>query len=87
MARCGKFGCAALGRRSRNVLLALTFALLASPLAAQTQDPRAAWNPHLHLTRNKHDRSLNRAAGIDPKAVVSRTGFHRRWVHTLGRRK
>jgi len=42
MARCGKFGCAALGRRSRNVLLALTFALLASPLAAQTQDPRAA---------------------------------------------
>jgi hypothetical protein len=39
MARCGYFGCAAHGRRLRGVL-ALTFALLASPVAAQTQDPR-----------------------------------------------
>jgi hypothetical protein len=41
MARCGKFGCAARGRRWRSILV-LTFALLASPLAAQTQDPRTA---------------------------------------------
>ena len=41
MARCGYFGCAARGRRLRGILV-LTFALLASPLAAQTQDPRAA---------------------------------------------
>jgi len=41
MARCGKFGCAARGRRLRCVLLVLTFILPASPLAAQTQDPRA----------------------------------------------
>ena len=41
MARCGKFGCAARGRRWRGILI-LTFALLAGPLAAQTQDPRAA---------------------------------------------
>jgi hypothetical protein len=39
MARCGKIGFAAWGLR--RVLLALTFALLASPLAAQNQDPRA----------------------------------------------
>jgi hypothetical protein len=41
MARCGSFGCAARGRRLRSVLIALTFAFLASPLAAQPQDPRA----------------------------------------------
>ena len=42
MAHCGTSGCAARGRHSRCVLLALTLAFLASPLAAQTQDPRAA---------------------------------------------
>jgi hypothetical protein len=41
MARCGYSGWAAGGRRLRGILV-LTFALLASPLAAQTQDPRAA---------------------------------------------
>jgi hypothetical protein len=41
MARCGYFGCAGHRPRLRNTLV-LTFALLASPLAAQTQDPRAA---------------------------------------------
>jgi hypothetical protein len=41
MARCGKFGCAAGGRRLRSVLLVLTFTLPVSPLAAQNQDPRA----------------------------------------------
>jgi hypothetical protein len=43
MARCGKLGCATRGRRFRRVLLALTFVLLASPLAAQNpQDAHAA---------------------------------------------
>src|SRR5690242_15437873 len=41
MARCGKFGFEAYGRLLRGVLLVLTFTLLASPLAAQNQDPRA----------------------------------------------
>ena len=42
MARCGKFGVAARGRRLCCILFALTFTLFTSPLAAQTQDPRAA---------------------------------------------
>jgi hypothetical protein len=41
MARCGYFGCAGRRRPLRSILV-LTFALLAGPLAAQTQDPRAA---------------------------------------------
>jgi hypothetical protein len=41
MARCGKFGCAA-GRRRLRGILVLTFALLATPLPAQTPDPRTA---------------------------------------------
>jgi hypothetical protein len=42
MARCRKFGFVARGRRLCCILFALTFTLFASPLAAQTQDPRAA---------------------------------------------
>jgi hypothetical protein len=42
MARCGKFGFAARGRRLFCILFALTFTFFAGPLAAQTQDPRAA---------------------------------------------
>jgi hypothetical protein len=41
MARCGYLSCAARLRCLRSILV-LTFALLTSPLAAQTQDPRAA---------------------------------------------
>jgi hypothetical protein len=41
MARCGKIGFAVRGRGLHRVLLALTFTVLAGPLAAQDQDPRA----------------------------------------------
>jgi hypothetical protein len=41
MARCGKIGFAARGRGLHCILLILTLALLTTPLAAQTQDPRA----------------------------------------------
>jgi len=42
MARCGKFGFVARGRRLRLLLVPLTLALLVAPLAAQTEDPGAA---------------------------------------------
>jgi hypothetical protein len=42
MARCGKLGCPARGRCLRFILVFLTFCLLAAPVAAQNQDPRAA---------------------------------------------
>ena len=41
MARCGKMGCPARGRL-RFIFVFLTFGLLAVPVAAQNQDPRAA---------------------------------------------
>jgi hypothetical protein len=41
MARCGRFGRAARGRRLCCILFALILAFFASPLAAQNQDPRA----------------------------------------------
>lgn len=42
MARCRNFGCAVRGRALRFIVVFLTLGLLATPLAAQTQDPRAA---------------------------------------------
>lgn len=42
MARCGKLGCPTRGRRLLFTLVFLTLGLLAVPLAAQNEDPRAA---------------------------------------------
>jgi hypothetical protein len=42
MARCGKLGCPARGRCLRFILVFLTFDLMAAPVVAQNQHPRAA---------------------------------------------